>query len=101
MNKHIQAIIFTLLIGGNIHAQQELETGSVKPMPEEWIDKDTHHKVIRLVRQEGSNASFYFHNNPFIPQKKSEGDLMIYYNSNKGNRQIYALNLKTLQSTQI
>src|SRR5215831_4649956 len=80
---------------------QELETGSLKPMPKEWIDKDTHHKVVRLVDQEGSNASFYFHNNPFIPQKKSEGDLMIFYNSNKGNRQIYALNLKTMQSTQI
>jgi oligogalacturonide lyase len=100
MNRIVFGVIL-LFIGRNVIAQQELETGSLKPMPEEWIDKDTHHKVIRLARSEGSNASFYFHNNPFIPQKKSEGDLMIYYNSNKGNRQIYALNLKTLQSTQI
>ena len=98
-----------LLLSSAVSAQQametgsiqELETGSLKPMPKEWIDKDTHHKVIRVVDQEGSNASFYFHNNPFIPQKKSEGDLMIFYNTNKGNRQIYALNLKTMQSTQI
>jgi len=35
-------------------------------MPDEWIDKDTGHRVIKLTRRGGSNASFYFHNNPFV-----------------------------------
>ena len=35
-----------------------LETGSERPMPEAWIDKDTRHKVIRLTRMGGNNASF-------------------------------------------
>src|SRR4051812_47637355 len=56
-------------------AQQEMETGGQK-MPDEWIDKDTHHKVVRLTRDGGSNLSFYFHNNPFI------GNKMVYYGSN-------------------
>ena len=51
-----------------VHAQQTMETGGHK-MPDEWIDQDTHYKVIRLSRIEGSNASFYFHNNPFIAIK--------------------------------
>src|SRR5215813_8463994 len=100
MNRLVFGVIL-LFFCCNAIAQQEMETGSQKPMPLEWIDKDTHHKVIKLARSEGSNASFYFHNNPFIPGKKSEGDLMIYYNTNNGNRQVYALNLKTLQSTQV
>jgi hypothetical protein len=43
-----------------------METGG-RIMPVEWIDRDTHHRVIRLTRREGNNLSFYFHNNPFLP----------------------------------
>ena len=42
-----------------------METGGQK-MPDEWIDKDTGHRIIRLTRRAGSNKSFYFNNNPFI-----------------------------------
>ena len=42
-----------------------METGG-GPMPDEWIDKDTGHKVMKLTRRKGRNSSFYFHNNPFI-----------------------------------
>jgi oligogalacturonide lyase len=92
-------------------AQQEMETGGQK-MPDEWIDKDTHHKVVRLTRDGGSNLSFYFHNNPFI------GNKMVYYGSNANlaktdqkvetydaalsrNKQIYLLDLSSLKSEQL
>jgi len=49
-----------------LSAQEVLETGG-KQMPNAWIDKDTHHKVVRLVQREGTNGSFYFNNNCFVP----------------------------------
>jgi oligogalacturonide lyase len=104
---------FITCICSCLSAQPVLETGG-KPMPNEWIDKDTHHKVIKLSRVEGSNMSFYFHNNPFV------GDQMIFYNSsnqkkaeedenkklevyklNTRNKQLYTLNLATLKATQL
>jgi oligogalacturonide lyase len=94
-------------------AQPVLETGG-KPMPDEWIDKDTHHKVIKLSRVQGSNMSFYFHNNPFV------GNEMIFYNSsnqktigedenkkpevyklNTRNKQMFSLDLTTFRATQL
>ena len=83
----------------HLNAQQLLETGG-KPMPDEWIDKDTHHKVVRLTRKEGSSMSFYFHNNPFVDNK------MIFYNSSKEKagevtdmkkQETYNLNVKDKQ----
>jgi oligogalacturonide lyase len=94
-----------------VFAQPVLETGGQK-MPDEWIDKDTKHKVIRLTRIEGnSNLSFYFHNNPFI------GNKMVFYSSSKNdvtgvqkqeisslnsrNKQLHLLDLTTLKSEQL
>lgn len=91
-----------------LQAQEVLETGG-KKMPAEWIDKDTHHKVVRLsAGLPGNSLSFYFHNNPFI------GNEMIFYNSskqaaadvtdmkreeakasNENNRQIFSYNFDT------
>jgi oligogalacturonide lyase len=91
-------------------SQSLLETGGQK-MPNEWIDKDTHHKLIRLSGIDGSNLSFYFHNNPFI------GNKMVFYNSSKNdvsniqkqetssanskNKQLHLLDLATLRSEQL
>lgn len=103
------ALLFVSVL--SLHAQEILETGG-KKMPDEWIDKDTKHRVVKLTRMEGrSNLSFYFHNNPFI------GNSMVFYSSNKnnvdsvrkqeistvvsGNRQIHLLDLKTLKSEQL
>jgi oligogalacturonide lyase len=95
-----------------VFAQPVMETGGQK-MPDEWIDKDTRHKVIRLIKREGSNMSFYFHNNPFV------GDKMIFYGTNPsnslkndsvkqetgnitaGNKQLYSVDLKTLKTEQL
>lgn len=79
-----------LLLSVTSSAQQVLETG--KDMPDEWIDKDTHHKVVRLTRTEGRNSSFYFHNNPFV------GNKMVYFNTGQNGRQVYTVDLSTLQS---
>lgn len=86
-----------------------LETGSQKPMPLEWIDKDTGHKIIRLSRREGSNWSFYFHNNPFVPALAGEGDKMVFYGSvqqqdqpdRRTGGQYFTVNLKTLVIDQL
>lgn len=106
-----KSILVSVCLSIESTAQPVMETGGQK-MPNEWIDKDTKHKVIRLTRLEGkSNLSFYFHNNPFI------GNSMIFYSSNKNdvdsvakqeissvvspNRQIHLLDLNTLKSEQL
>jgi oligogalacturonide lyase len=76
-----------------------METGG-KQMPAEWIDKDTGHKVVRLSRREGNNASFYFNNQCFLPSKGA-GDLMVFYGSTTKGNQLFVMNLKTLESTQL
>jgi oligogalacturonide lyase len=101
-------IFVLLLCFESLYAQPVLQTGG-GPMPDEWIDKDTKHRVVKLTRLEGkSNLSFYFHNNPFI------GNKMVFYSSNKNrvdsttkqeissfvspNRQIHILDLETFKS---
>lgn len=90
----------------------ELETGGNPPMVEEWIDRDTGHRIKRLTGPEGDNRSFYFHDSPFIPASSGEGDLMAYYGSEEDpttdreisgwvQRQLYTINLKTGAKTRI
>jgi len=93
-------------------AQPVLETGGQK-MPDEWIDKTTGHKIIKLTRREGSNMSFYFHNNPFVENKmifygtdpsnsfKNDSVKQEIYNITAGNKQIYSVDLNTLKIEQI
>jgi oligogalacturonide lyase len=88
-----------------------LETGSQQPMPSEWIDKDTGHKIIRLVHREGDNRSFYFHNNPFVPAIQNEDDKMVFYGripgedqkskQNRPSMQLFTVNLQTLEVEQL
>jgi oligogalacturonide lyase len=74
-------------------AQQVLETG--KNMPDEWIDKDTQHKITRLSRKEGASSSFYFHNNPFI------GNKMVFFSTDQHGRQLYTVDLGNLKIEQV
>ena len=92
--KLIPIIAFSTLQYVHASAQQLMETGGQK-MPEEWVDKDTHHRVIRISRVEGNNLGFYFHNNPFY------GNKMVFYNTNKGSRQVYSVDLKSFKTEQI
>jgi oligogalacturonide lyase len=76
-------------------AQPLEETGPKKAMPDEWIDQDTHHKIVRLSRKEGNNLSFYFHNNPFL------GGRMIFYSTDETGKWLYTVDLKTLDLTRV
>jgi len=103
------ASIFTSTIS---LAQPVMETGGQK-MPDEWIDKTTGHKIIKLTRREGSNMSFYFHNNPFVENQmifygtnaqNSNGNDSVkqeIYNVSAGNKQIYCVDLGTLKIEQL
>jgi len=103
------ASIFTSTIS---LAQPVMETGGQK-MPDEWIDKTTGHKIIKLTRREGSNMSFYFHNNPFVENRmifygtnaqNSNGNDSVkqeIYNVSAGNKQIYCVDLGTLKIEQL
>ena len=110
MKTFITIFGFSFLFLLHADAQPILKTGS-GPMPNEWIDADTHHEVIKLTRREGSNMSFYFHNDPFV------GDKMVFYgsdkqnssnikkeetyNNNAKNKQLYIVDLKTLKIEQL
>ena len=105
-------IIFSILFSINFigKAQPVMETGG-QPMPDEWIDKDTGHKVIKLTRREGTNMSFYFHNNPFVGNKmifvggdKYKGKDIAgreIYNFDGRNLQMFWVDLKTLKTEQL
>jgi len=90
MNNFLNVSAF-LLLQLAAHAQPTMETGPKKAMPDEWIDQDTHHKVVRLSRKDGNNLSFYFHNNPFI------GNRMIFYSTDDNGKQLYTVDLGSLQ----
>jgi oligogalacturonide lyase len=100
----VAAVSFAwLFAAGTAAAQPVLETGSQKPMPQTWIDKDTGHKIVRLNGATGNAINnWYFHNNPFFKTKGNGGDIMVYADTDAGNvRQVFALNLKTMKSEQL
>ncbi|MCH9021643.1 MAG: PD40 domain-containing protein [Planctomycetes bacterium] len=78
-----------------------LETGGQTPMPAQWIDKDTGHKLKRISNRKGSNRSFYFHNDPFVKGNDGKNDLMIFYGSTDTGSQIFSVNLETLKIEQL
>lgn len=78
-----------------------IETGSQTPMPSAWIDKDTGHKLIKLINDDGDNRSFYFHNNPFLKGVDGMNDKMIYYKTVNEQRQLCSVDLVTKETDQI
>lgn len=95
------ALALTALLSHGALAQEVLETGSRKPMPAQWIDKDTGHLVKRLSGPTGPISNWYFHNNPFIAQQGGEGDRMVFANQVDGVTQVFTLNLKDGKTEQI
>jgi oligogalacturonide lyase len=77
-----------------------LETGN-GPMPNEWIDNRTGHKIIKLTRRPGNNISFYFHNNPFIINPITKASKMIFFGLERSLRNAYTVNLKNLAIEQV
>ncbi len=111
-NLILGSLIITLSLSCTRQKIPVLETGSLVPMPDEWIDLDTGHKIKRLTRRDGDNRSFYFHNRPFLPAVDGKGDLMVFYGSDKPRsddklfltgeqRNLYTVNLKTLEIEQL
>lgn len=109
--KSFLVLVLVVNIATKASAQASLpvmETGG-QPMPDVWIDKDTGHKVMKLTRRDGMNASFYFHNNPFIGNemvfcggdKPFSGNDMLHNSAAQIRRQMYAVNLNTLQIRQL
>ncbi len=101
----IYAGVFMLTFMPVANAQKVMETGG-KKMPMVWIDKDTHHKVLRLTQRDGNSASFYFHNNPFIKRLNGEGDRMVFYGNDAYKAdgvgmQLFTVNLSDLKITQL
>ena len=76
-----------------------MESGG-QPMPDEWIDKDTKHRIVRLTGTEGGR-SFYFHNNPFVKAENGSDDLMVFYRDVGENRQLFSVNLQTKEIKQL
>src|ERR1700754_78690 len=103
LRKQLFLITLAFLQAGAIavKAQETMETGGAKPMPAQWIDKETGHKVIRLVNRENDNGSFYFNNNPFVLQKTDEGDLMVFSGKTDKGFQLFTVNLKTQKIEQL
>lgn len=92
------AIVTTICHSSNLPI---IETGSITPMPDAWIDKDTGHKVFHLISLEGDNRSFYFHNNPFLAAKNGLNEKMVFYRKVDGHRQIFSVDLITQEIDQI
>ena len=67
------------------------------PERNEWIDRSTGHKVIRLSRRAGNNEVFYFHQNPFT----AAGDKMVFMGSTDKGRNAFTVDLKTFDIRQI
>lgn len=102
--KHILLIpFFALSVAFSCYAGDPpvMETGAAQPMPNQWIDKDTGHKVIHLVQRKGENRSFYFHNNPFLPAVSGQNEKMIFYGKVGNDMQLFAVDLKTGEPRQI
>ncbi|MFB6317710.1 oligogalacturonate lyase family protein [Saccharicrinis sp. FJH54] len=111
----LSLLVLTGLLVFNCKPKEDvpvMETGSQSPMPNQWIDKDTQHKLTRLTSVEGDNRSFYFHNNPFLPSADGKETLMVYYGSptegrsdhwyrGREVRQLHVMNLKTLKTRQL
>ncbi len=94
-NLNVLMVFATMLLLSSYSFSQELLTTGGRKMPYVWIDKDTHHEIMRLTRRDGNSRSFYFHNNPFIPGRNGEDDRMVFYGTDKDGSQIFTVDLST------
>ncbi len=87
----LSAPVLAVLLGATAFGAEKA------PPPNEWIDPQTHHRVICLSRREGSNSSFYFHQNPFT----ARGDKMVFMGTSPGGRRAFTVELATLAVDEI
>src|SRR5262245_39811004 len=62
------------------------------PLPTEWVDPETGHRIVRLTQEDGS-ASLYFHQNAYTPDGKK-----VIFKSPTG---LYTVELATRKIEQI
>lgn len=93
--------IFILVTAFRTDTPPVVETGSITPIPNQWIDKDTGHKIIHLTSRKGENRSFYFHNNPFLPSLNGVNEKMIFSGKVNDDMQLFSVDLKTGNADQI
>lgn len=67
-------------------------TANNGPIPTDWIDKETGHRVVRLTTEDGS-ASLYFHQNAYTP----DGKKLIF----KSPTGLYTIELATRKIEQV
>ncbi|NCB09286.1 MAG: hypothetical protein EOM73_14115, partial [Bacteroidia bacterium] len=103
MNLKYSFLVLFFIVASSCHNKKlpVMETGSAIPMPQEWIDKDTGHRIIHLTPRNEENRSFYFHNNPFLPAKDGENEKMIFYGKEGNDMQLFAVDLKTRDISQV
>lgn len=103
MNRSYIKLLPVILLALSCQTKQlpVIETGSAIPMPNEWIDKDTGHKLMHLTPRDGDNRSFYFHNNPFLPGLDDVNEKMIFYGTVDAQKQLFSVDLETLETDQI
>jgi len=95
----VWGICLIILFPNSVHAQNNPKAHG--PVPDEWIDTSTGHKIIRLSRREGTNESFYFHNNPFIKSADGQTDEMVFNGTTDSGGQYFIVNLKTFETRQL
>ena len=70
-------------------------------MPLEWIDRETGHRIRKLVQRDGANTSFYFTNPAFVPRRASSGGEMVFHGTTPRGRQLFVVDLATLAVRQL
>jgi oligogalacturonide lyase len=66
MRKFVLVITLILFLLSGVEILTTTQAQGDKPIPREWIDPDTGHRVIRLSDEPGSQ-SLYFHQNAYTP----------------------------------
>src|SRR5262249_17036238 len=71
--------VLVLLFALSLFASSRLPAldSASNPLRDEWIDRDTGHRVLRLSRIPGESESSYFHQNAFT----ATGDKMVFANT--------------------
>jgi oligogalacturonide lyase len=101
-NYHFITLLFIFCFSPDIQLLNAQDNPDIHgPVPNEWIDPSTGHKVIRITRREGSNQSFYFHDNPFIRSADNQNDEMVFSGSTEKGPQYFIVNLGTLEMRQL
>jgi oligogalacturonide lyase len=67
----------------------------VHPLPNDFIEQSTGHRVVKLSRLPGSSESQYFNQKSF----SADGNVMVFTNTDPtGVRRLYSINLKTFKT---